>query len=121
MTHALPHARNVTAAAPSDESPTKATGRMSKVRKRLESAASGIDRNDDEDTSGWYVRTGEGGAVAAGSEDLDKVDLGHVLGEHFRLAVHSVAEVGDGAPGHERSDRINDIQRAYKKRLGRKK
>lgn len=59
-------------------------------------------------TSGWYMSTGEGRAVAAGTEDLEGLDLDQVLDGRFRAAVLAVAEVNASGmdDGPERFDQI---------------
>jgi hypothetical protein len=60
------------------------------------------------------MNTGEGKAIAAGSEDLAGVDLDQVLDGRFLVAVQAVAEVN--ASGGE-GDRFEQVRQAYRQKL----
>jgi len=84
---------------------------MARIRDRLVAAASGPARKS-RGTSGWYVRTGEGSAIAAGSEDLQQVDVDQVFGDNFSAALKAVAKVGPGESG-----RLTEVQHEYAEQL----
>lgn len=88
---------------------------MARIRDRMVSAANGPTRS--RGTSGWYVRTGEGSAIAAGSEELQAVDVDEVFGDEFGAALKAVAKVGPG----ESAGRLAEVQREYAQRLPKPK
>jgi hypothetical protein len=123
MMNGLQHAPHVTATTPrTGPEPERrhTAARIGKVRDRLVAAVSGRDKSPEQDSSGWYVRTGEGSAIAAGSKDLNEIDIDTVFGDKFKLALNSVAEVGDGPPGQDRMARLDDVYRTYERKLANK-
>lgn len=96
---------------------TEEPNRMARIRDLLVSAADGRPKGSAREPSGWYVRTGEGSAIAAGSEDLQKVDVDKVFGPSFEVALHSVAEVGSGRKAKESPSRLAEVQRVYDRML----
>ncbi|MFC0543374.1 hypothetical protein [Kutzneria chonburiensis] len=84
---------------------------MARIRDRLVSAANGPAKKS-RGTSGWYVRTGEGSAIAAGSEELQEVNVDAVFGPEFSAALKAVAKVGPGESG-----RLTEVQQEYAEQL----
>lgn len=104
LTEAQPVARN------------DATGRLGRAKDRIVAVATGLANTTDDQPSGWYVNTGEGTAVSAGSEDLKGVDLGSVLGQKFAMTLDVVVEVNsrDDLPA---SERYEAVEQSYSARL----
>lgn len=112
MFEQLTEAHSVTQPTSKDASPS----RLGRVKGKIVSAAANLVNATAEEPSGWYVHTGEGVAVSAGSDDLERVDVAAVLGSRFALALDAVVEV-NSRPDLSGPERFLAVQNSYSEKL----
>ena len=69
----------------------------------------------------WVMNTGEGTAIAAGSRQIQNLDVDKVFGDNFGHAVESVIATNQEHPDLSGAERLRSTQEAYRQRLSRPK